>query len=82
VLEGLRRWLVGREAARLDGLALAAERHAASAAHSAATAVAAALAAGEAARGRGVGDGRGVGLDSDLETLDPHSAYRGTLGRH
>ena len=83
MLERLRRWLVGREAERrLDALALAAERHAASAAHSAAQAVAAALAAGEAARSRGVGDGRGVGLDSDLETLDPHSAYRGSIGRH
>jgi hypothetical protein len=82
MLEAVRRWLVGREAERLALLCAAAERHAASAAHSAAQAVAAALAAGEAAGRRGVGDGRGGGLDSDLETLDPHTAYTARTGRH
>ncbi len=57
-LDAIRRWLVGREAARL-----------------------AALVASGGARVRGVGDGAGGGLDDDLETLDPRSAFTTHTGR-
>ncbi len=82
MLEALRRWLVGREAERLALLVGAAERHAQAAAEASARAVNAALLATEAAARRGVGDGRGGGLESDLETLDPRTAYRPSIGRH
>jgi hypothetical protein len=81
MLGALRRWLVGREAERLAALVAAAEAHALAAAQARAQAVAAALVAGEAARSRGAGDGGRAGLDDDLETLDPRSAYTGTQGR-